>query len=130
MQNYKIAKEIANKLEKCLPLPSSNVKNSFEMNKLLKNFHVPSGYTLASLDATSLFTNMTLEQSLDSLYKRKDLINEKADMSFDDIVAGVKFLYYNYYFQFNYIVYQRFQGSPMGSPISSILANIVIEDLK
>lgn len=82
---YRIAKILSNVLTKCLPLPKSNVKNSFEMKYHLRNIKVPPGHSLISIDALSLFTNITLEEVKNYLRRRKRYFKQKSNMSFDDI---------------------------------------------
>lgn len=51
-------------------------------------------------------------------------------MAYDDIIYGIKFLYDNTYCIFNDKVYKQLDGTPMGSAISSLLADIVMDDLE
>ena len=46
-------------LKNCCPLPKSNVKNSFELIKKLKNTAIPEDYILVSLDVVSMFSNVS-----------------------------------------------------------------------
>lgn len=84
-----------------MPLPKFNVKNSFEMKSYLKNIVVPNGYGLISIDALSLFTNITLEDVKKSLRKKKKLIEEKSKTSFMFIMKSTEYLYCNNDFQFD-----------------------------
>ena len=73
--SYRIAKILSNVLTKGLPLPKSNVKNSFEMKSCLKNIKIPSGHSLISIDALSLFSNITLEEEKSLFADGKKVLN-------------------------------------------------------
>lgn len=49
---------------------------------------------------------------------------------FNDILNCTTFLFKNTYFVFNNEYYQQLDGTPMGSPISSLFADIVMDDLE
>ena len=65
-----LAKLVYTELKKCIKPPSSRVNNSFEFKNTISNINVPSGFSLLSLDVSSLFTNIPCELVLRSLDKR------------------------------------------------------------
>ena len=85
---------------------------------------------LVSFDVVALYTNVTYEQVVKSLEKRVHLIHRKCRIPFQEILNITKFLFDNMYFIFNGKYYRQIRGCPMGSPISCLFANIVLEDLE
>ena len=51
-------------------------------------------------------------------------------MSCTEFIDVIKFILNNNYFQFNNMFYRKIFGSAMCSPISSILSEIVMDDLE
>ena len=85
---------------------------------------------MISLDATSLFTNIPTKLVINSLKKRCYLIKKHTNFKQKDFLQLVEFLLNNTFFKFDNQFYQQVIASPMGSTISPILANSVMEDME
>ena len=125
-----VAKTLLYHISPCIPKPKSNVKNSFDLINKIKGKKVPYDYKILSLDVNSLYTNVPLELVISSLDKRYHLLHNKCKMPYDEIIETIKLLYNNTYCTFNHVIYKQLEGTPMGSAISSLLADIVMEDLE
>ena len=91
---------------------------------------IPFNYVLISLDVSSLFTNVPHELVLEGLKKRFHQVVVSTNIPEFEFIACVKFLLNSTYFTFNNKLYEQVYGTPMGSPISPILADIVMQDLE
>ena len=67
---------------------------------------------------------------LKSLDWRCHLIHNNCRIPFDEIINCTKFIFENIYFSFNNNVYLQIFGAPMGSPISTLFADIIMDDLE
>ena len=67
---------------------------------------------------------------LDSLDRRFDSLHNKCKIPFNEIVTRTKFLFNNTFFSFNNDYYRQIDGTPMGSPISPLFSDIVMDDLE
>ena len=65
---------------------------------------------------------------IDSLEKIVNLIHRKCKIPFDEIIRCTCFLFDNTVFVFNNKFYKQIRGCLMGSPISPLFADIVIDD--
>ena len=111
-------------------MPSSHINNSLDLKLKVNSVIIADDYILLSLDVTSLFTNIPLQLVLDSLDKRFDSIHNKCKIPFIEIVMCTKSLFNNTFFSFNNEYYRQIDGTPMGSPISPLFADIVMDDLE
>ena len=105
------------------------MNGSLDLKKELEDLVVDDDHVLLSLDVSSLFTNVPCDLVLKSLDRRCQLIRNNCRIPFDEIISCTKFLFENTYFTFNNNIYLRIFGTPMGSPISPLFADIVIDDL-
>ena len=121
---YILAKILYEEIKTAIPKPSSHINNSFELTEKLKNITITDEYSLRSLDVTSLFTSISCELVLDSLDRRA------VNIPLDELKECTAFLFNNTFFTFNSQVYQQIYGTPMGSPISPLFADIVMDDLE
>ena len=125
-----VSKFLCNILQNCCSLPKSHVKNSFDTKEKLKDITIPEDYILISLDVVSLFSNISKDQVLQSLDKRFNKIHSKSKVPFHLIVYIINFIFDNLYFTYNDKVYRQIMGTPMGSAISPLIADLVMEDVE
>ena len=117
-------------LKNCFSKPKSDIDNSFALKKKLNNIFIPDEFVLLSLDVNSLLTNVSEKLVLNSINCKYSLILNKCKILFDTVRVLIKFLFNNNYFQFNNVFYKQTYGKPVGSLISPLFADIVMEDLE
>ena len=125
-----LAKIIYLDLKESIKVPKSNINNSFELKKKLIFVNLVDDYVLILLNVSLLFTNIPCDLILESLERRCHHIHNNFNIPFNKIINCNKFLFDNTYFTFNDKIYKQIFGTPMGSPISSLFANIVIDDFE
>jgi len=85
---------------------------------------------MVSLDVISLFTNIPTDLALNSIDKRWNLISQHTLIPLQEFKDAVKFVLSSTFFTFNNIVYKQIFGTPMGSPLSPVIADLVMQDLE
>ena len=125
-----MSKTFANIFKESLPSAKSQVKNSFIFKEVISKIKIPSDHIMISLDVTSLFTNVPIGLVKNSIEKRWNLINKATNLLLQEFQKGIEFLMKNTFFQFDNEYYHQIFGTPMGSPISPMLADLLLQDLK
>ena len=91
------------------------------------------GAILVSLDVVSLFTCIPTHLAIEVVKERLDSdqsLPERSSLSIQNILALLQFVLDNNYFIFQGSYFQQIFGCPMGSPVSAILANLVMEHVE
>ena len=127
---YRLATFLRNTMHKYFPNPNSYVSNSFQLVKNLSGLLIEDNLRLISLDAVSLFTNIPLDKAIDSISKRWNFLSDHCHIPKDEFIIAVNLVLRSTFFIFNNIIYQQTFGTPMGSPLSPIIADIVLQDLE
>jgi len=127
---YPIAKFLNKIISDSIPHTDYQAKNSFDLCKALSNKNIPTAHSLFSLDVVSLFTNVPLNLALDGIGKRWEYIQQSTKISKEDFMVSVEFVLSSTYFTFGNRIYKQIFGTPMGSPLSPIVADIVMRDLE
>jgi len=117
-------------LQKSIPNPNSYIKNSLHLVNQLEGKVIDDQHTLISLDVVSLFTNVPVELVVDSVTKRWDLISQKTKIPLEQFIIAIRFIMESTFFTFNKIIYKQIFGTPMGSPLSPIIADLVMQDIE
>lgn len=117
-------------LYKSIPNSPFFVKDSFELHNVLAGLELNSGFILASLDVVSLFTNVPIELACASVSRRWQYIKIHTKINEHEFINAIKFVMSSTYFTFNNIIYKQIFGSPMGSPLSPIIADITMQDIE
>lgn len=127
--NSKIAQLVTDILTKAYDKDNSYyVTDSFQFASFINNFELPENFVLVSLDVTSLFTNIPLQLVTDSIKKRWPKIRQHTDISEDKFIDLVSFVFDTTYFTFQNKFYRQIFGTPMGSVVSPIAAQYVMDD--
>jgi len=78
----------------------------------------------------SLFTNIPLDLAIDSVSKRLDNILDNCKILNDEFILALKMILESTYFSFNNVIYRQNFGTPMGSPLSPIIADLVLRNIE
>lgn len=130
---YDLATFIHDIIHKSIPSPKSQVINSFHLIERLHNVKVEKDLELVSLDVISLFTNIPHNLAIDGIKKRWNFISVNTNIPLDEFIMALNLIFNSSYFTFNNTIYKQTFGTPtsaLGSPLSPILADIVLQDLE
>ena len=109
------------------------VKNSFEFVEFVKSASCRPHDVMVSFDVVSLFTNIPINLGLDVAIDRlsnDSTLHDRTNLSISDISSLLEFCLNASDFYFNGNYYHQKFGCPMGSPISMIIANLVMQHLE
>jgi len=127
---YPFAKFLSKMISDNVPRSVNQIKNSYELCNVLSNMFIPDTHILASFDVVSLFTNVPLDLAIKSLTVRWEMIERSTNIKKDEFLSAVNFVLTSTYFTFNSKIYKQTFGTPMGSPLSPIIADLVMCDLE
>jgi len=127
---HNLAKFLQNILSQSLPTASSHLRNSSELTKKLVNFRFSDDSALVSLDVVSLFTNVPVDMVLDILNDNWQHILTHTSIPKTEFITTMKFVLESTYFQFDQKYYKQTFGAPMGSPLSPVVADLVMQRLE
>jgi predicted GIY-YIG superfamily endonuclease len=129
---YALAKFLGNIIKNCVGNLPSNIKNSYEFREKMKNVVIPENYKLVSFDVVSLFTNLDNTLIIRILAKKWNDIRKcsRTRLNYENFLEAYRLISDNTVFMFNGKTYHQVFGSPIGSPISPVLANLVLEELE
>jgi len=82
-----------------------------------------------SLDVISLFTNIPIDLALDSIYNRWSAISKICNISKEEFFISLQLVFILRFFFDNIIYRQKFE-MPMGSPLSPVFADLILQDLE
>jgi len=127
---YSLSNYLHNIIKISIPTPRSVIKNSYHLVSKLSGTILDSQLELASLDVVSLFTNVPSELVLDSLQKRWPMISTNTAISIEEFLHATRLILDSTFFSFNHINYKQIFGTPMDSPLSPIISDLVLQDLE
>ncbi|XP_029679435.1 uncharacterized protein LOC115245313 [Formica exsecta] len=127
---YSIANYMHKLLSSSIPRAKSHVNNSFELCNTLSGKTLGQSDVVVSLNVISLFTNIPSDLAIDSINSRWYHIETHTMIPKNDFISAIKFILSSTYFTFNDNIYKQTYETPMSSPLSPIIANLVIQDVE
>ena len=142
MSTYNLAKYLTKILKVYIGHTSSFFKDCKDPMDKLKSIKLQDNEELISFDVSALFTSIPVNQALDVINQL--IINHQTDMEFkfkvrqawyevadhldrEDVMLLLKIVLNNCVFSFQGQFYKQLHGAAMGSPCSSVVANIDME---
>jgi len=97
---------------------------------LIKEKNIELDEILVPLDVTSLFNNISKELVMRGIENRWNDIKRTTKLNLSQFLRAIELVLCSTSFSFNGKFYEQIYGSPMGSPLSPVLADVVMEDLE
>jgi len=127
---YSLASFLHKIIADSLEHTNDHTTNSFKIYNSLSGKIIRDTDVLLSLDVTSLFTNVPLDLAMNGIGNRWAHIKQHTNIPKNEFLMAIKFVLSSTYFTFNNVIYKQTYGTPMGSPLSPIVADIVMQDLE
>lgn len=127
---YNMAQFLSNILGNIVGKTEYHVKNSFEFAEQVTGMQIPEGHVLFSLDVKSLYTNVPVEYALECIEERWSEVREHTKIDKRGFLEAVKLVLDSTFFTYRGTCYTQTFGVPMGSPLSPVIANLVMERLE
>ena len=125
--NYKIAKWLDEKL-KPLSVNEHTISDIFQFADELRETKINDHDILVLYDVSSLFTNVPVDETIDSIAERafkNDWFNKEHDLNItkSELIELLRIATKNQLFQFEGNLYEQVDGVAMGSPLGPLMAN-------
>ena len=96
----------------------------------IKTVQVPDDYKLVSFGVKSLFTSIPLQLALDCTETAINNSTIELPLPTDDLMDLLNPCLTSTYFQYNGTHYKQLHGTAMGSPVSVVVAEIVMQNIE
>ena len=127
---YNIAKYLTDILKNIVNKTETYTKDSWTFKTFINQITIPDNYTLISLDVISLYTNTPIDLAIEIITNKWTDIQQHTTLNLQQFTHAVKLTLNSTYFQYNEKFYQQIYGCAMGNPISSVIAQLVLEHLE
>ena len=125
---YNLSKEIARNLSHLVGRSERHVKNSYDFVEFLNTIEVGDNESMVSFDV-SLFTKIPVDLAMEIAKKRLESyttedLREITNWSVEEIHLQATYL------KFRNKFFRQIYGTAMGSPVSVVVANLIMEDIE
>ncbi|XP_055590954.1 uncharacterized protein LOC129743037 [Uranotaenia lowii] len=107
-----------------------HVRNGFDFSNEITKIQIPEGYVMFSLDVVSLYTNVPVQKTYEIIEGKWGEINQHTQIPWLEFLRALKIVLEASFFQYNGKMYKQIFGVGMGSPLSGVVANILLEHLE
>ncbi|XP_058816974.1 uncharacterized protein LOC131680272 [Topomyia yanbarensis] len=124
---YNAAKFLSSILNGIVGKTDHHIVNSFEFVGDIRQHIVTNECALFSLDVVSLFTNVPVDYAIESVRLRWGELEEHTKIPESSFIAMLELVLTSTFFMHQGRFFKQKFGLPMGSPLSPVVANIVLE---
>ncbi len=127
---YELSKYLAKILKPLTEQSNHRLVNSETFITRMKNTQISEDHELVSFDVKSVFTSIPLELAIDSV--KEALANYSDDLPIpkDEVIDLLILCLESTFFQYDENFFQQLHGTAMGSPVSVVVAEIVMQRLE
>ena len=130
---YAVSSYLAKILSPVVGNTDYTVKNSCDFADFIRGKTLDAGNELVSFDVVSLFTKIPVVLAINVAEKRlkQDAsLGQRTSLPMEDLIDLLSFCLNTTQFAYNGTYYQQVFGTAMGSPVSAVIANMVMEDVE
>jgi hypothetical protein len=130
---YQLSKYLSLILSPLVGKTENHIRNTYEWVNKAKQWKLNNDKELISFDVISLFTLIPTDLALDVAFTRLEndpTLRERTLLMPQDIIELLAFCLNSTEFQFRENFYKQIHGIAMGSPVSVVVANLVMEHLE
>lgn len=127
---YKLSKFLANIISNITSQNNYYIKNSFQFKDFIDTIELNNNEQIISLDVVSMYTNIPIDLAKHILQEKWHKIEKFTDLPMKEFLKAVEIALTSTYFQYNNCFYRQKDGCAMGAPISSVIAQLVLEHVE
>ena len=130
---YQLAKFLKQILAPLVGNTQYTVKNSSKFVEFISSIKLGKSESQVSSDVVSLFTSVSLKTAKTIVaYRVGDdcTLGERTSLAVPEIMEPLDICLQSSFFVYNDVIYKQIFGCPMGSPLSPIIANMVMEEIE
>ena len=130
---YELSKYLASLLKHLVNETEYSVKNAKQFAEFVSNQEVADDELVVSFDVVSLFTSIPIDMAIDVIQQKlegSDDWRNHTQLTKDQILDLLSFLLHNSYFVFEGTQYHQVSGCAMGSPVSAVIAELVMQEVE
>ena len=130
---YKLSKYLASVLKHLANETEYSVKNAQQFVEFVSNEEVAEDELVASFGVISLFTSIPIGMAIDIVQKKLEGFDDwknHTQLTRDQILDLLSFLLHNSYFIFEGTQYHQVSGCAMGSPVSAVIAELIMQEVE
>ena len=127
---YELSKYLANILKPLTEQSSRRLVNSADFVTKIRNVQLSEDHELVSFDVKSLFTSIPLELAIESVKESLANYSDELRIPKEEVIDLLILCLQSTFFQYDGNFYQQLHGTAMGSPVSVVVAEIVMQRLE
>jgi len=119
---YDLSRFLPEELKLLIGKSGTHIINSTDFIQKIQKIRLHPADILISFDVESLFTQVSIKDTLDMIKISHEVLSS--------LIPLIEYCLTTTYFSYNDQFYEQTFGAAMGSPISSVIANIFMKHLK
>ena len=130
---YSLSKRLVSILSPLVGNTEHHVHNSLEFAQFINKQTIEKNEVLVSFDVVSLFTKIPTDLAIQAAHKRlldNTTLDQRTSLTPNEINSLLKLCLIATYFAFRDSFYEQVHGTAMGSPVSVVVADLVMEDVQ
>ena len=130
---YQLSRYLASLLKCLYSNDEYSIKNAKEFAEFISRQKIHEDEVVVSFDVVSLFTSIPVDLAKDIVrrkLKESDIWQAHTDLTSSQILGLLALVLDNSYFKFDGDHYHQISGCAMGSPVSAVIAELVMQEIE